>query len=76
MDRFHTTVLGNKCMQILKLPDGTVENFQVRNLLLALSVTANSSYVDLLINPADAAYNGAKFIHTAQYFRNQNPLTP
>jgi len=44
--------------------------------LVELSVTANSSYVDLLINPADAAYNGAKFIHTAQYFRNQNPLTP
>lgn len=44
--------------------------------LVELSVTVNSSYVDLLINPANQAYQGAKFIHTANYFRNQNPLAP
>lgn len=44
--------------------------------LVRLSATVNSSYIDLVINPADPAYEGAKFIYTAQYFRNQNPLTP
>lgn len=44
--------------------------------LVELSAVVNSSYVDLIINPADPAYEGAKFIHTAQYFRNQNSLTP
>lgn len=44
--------------------------------LVNLSATVNASYVDLIINPTSAAYEGAKFIYTAQYFRNQNPLTP
>jgi len=46
------------------------------NQLVNLSASVNASYVDLIINPADSAYAGAKFIYTAQYFRNQNPLTP
>lgn len=46
------------------------------NNLVDISATVNASYVDLVINPADPAYAGAKFIYTAQYFRNQNPLTP
>ena len=45
------------------------------NNLVELSVTVNQSYVDLIINPASTDYKGAKFIYTAQYFRNQNPLT-
>lgn len=45
------------------------------NDLVELSVTVNQSYVDLIINPASTDYKGAKFIYTAQYFRNQNPLT-
>jgi len=44
--------------------------------LVELSASVNSSYVDLSISPADALYEGAKFIYTAQYFRNQNPVTP
>ena len=44
--------------------------------LIELSASVNSSYVDLSISPADALYEGAKFIYTAQYFRNQNPVTP
>ena len=43
--------------------------------LVDLSAVVNSSYVDLIINPANVAYEGAKVIYTAQYFRNQNPLT-
>lgn len=46
------------------------------NNLVDISATVNASYVELIINPADPAYTGAKFIYTAQYFRNQNPLTP
>lgn len=46
------------------------------NNLVELSVIVNASYVDLIINPTDAVYQGSKFIYTAQYFRNQNPLTP
>lgn len=44
--------------------------------LVELSASVNSSYVNLSISPADALYEGAKFIYTAQYFRNQNPVTP
>lgn len=44
--------------------------------LVELSASVNSSYVDLTISPANALYEGAKFIYTAQYFRNQNPVTP
>ena len=44
--------------------------------LIELSASVNSSYVDLSISPADALYEGAKFIYTAKYFRNQNPVTP
>ena len=44
--------------------------------LVELSASVNSSYVDLSISPADALYEGAKFIYTAQYFRKQNPVTP
>lgn len=45
------------------------------NNLVELSAIVNASYVDLIINPADSVYAGSKFIYTAQYFRNQNPLT-
>jgi hypothetical protein len=45
------------------------------NNIVELSATVNSSYVDLIINPSSNEYAGAKFIYTAQYFRNQNPLT-
>jgi hypothetical protein len=44
--------------------------------LVDVSATVNASYVDLIVNPTDPAYEGAKLIYTAQYFRNQNPLTP
>lgn len=44
------------------------------NDLANLTVTVNQSYVDLLISPV-AGYEGAKFIYTASYFQNQNPLT-
>ena len=44
------------------------------NDLVDLSVTVNQSYVDLLIS-AKTGYEGAKFIYTANYFQNQNPLT-
>ena len=44
------------------------------NDLVDLSVTVNQSYVDLLIT-AKTGYEGAKFIFTANYFQNQNPLT-
>lgn len=44
------------------------------NDLIDLSVTVNQSYVDLLIT-AKTGYEGAKFIFTANYFQNQNPLT-
>tara|TARA_B100000780_G_scaffold255413_1_gene204047 strand:+ start:357 stop:758 length:402 start_codon:yes stop_codon:yes gene_type:complete len=44
------------------------------NDLVDLSVTVNQSYVDLLIT-AKTGYTGAKFIYTANYFQNQNPLT-
>lgn len=44
--------------------------------LVNVSATVNASYVDLIINPADPLYAGSKFIYTAQYFRNLNPLTP
>ena len=44
------------------------------NDLVDLSVTVNQSYVDLLIS-AKTGYEGAKFIFTANYFQNQNPLT-
>lgn len=43
--------------------------------LIEPSVTVNDSYVDLLISPADPAYEGTKVIYTAHYFYNQNPLT-
>lgn len=46
------------------------------NDLVNLSAVVNASYVDLIINPADPAYAGSKFIYTAHYFRNQVPLTP
>lgn len=45
------------------------------NNLVDMSVTVNASYVDLIINPVNSTYEGAKFIYTAQYFKNQNPLT-
>ena len=44
------------------------------NDLVDLTVTVNQSYVDLLIT-AKTGYEGAKFIFTANYFQNQNPLT-
>lgn len=43
--------------------------------LVNIDAVVNSSYIDLIINSADPAYEGAKFIYTANYFRNQNPLT-
>lgn len=46
------------------------------NELVNLSAVVNASYVDLLINPTNSVYSSAKFIYTAQYFRNQNLLTP
>ena len=44
------------------------------NDLVDLSVAVNQSYVDLLIS-AKTGYEGSKFIYTANYFQNQNPLT-
>lgn len=52
-------------------------NHTVRN-LITISATVNSSYVDVVLNPAitDPAdqNNGVKVIYTAQYFQTQNPL--
>ena len=48
--------------------------------LITVSATVNDSYVDVILNPATTdpigLNDGVKVIHTAQYFHNQNPLTP
>jgi len=47
--------------------------------IVDIDATVNSSYVDVIINPAITAAtpdnNGAKVIYTVNYFQNQNPLT-
>lgn len=48
--------------------------------IVEVSATVNSSYVDIILDPAETvdpvSNAGAKVIFTAQYFHNQNPLTP
>ena len=48
--------------------------------LLTVSSVVNDSHVDIILNPATTspadANLGVKVIYTAQYFHNQNPLTP
>ena len=48
--------------------------------LLTVSAVVNDSHVDIILNPATTspadANLGVKVIYTAQYFHNQNPLTP
>ena len=43
------------------------------NELVDITTTANDSHVDLIINPK-SGYEGAKFIYSASYYHNQNPL--
>jgi hypothetical protein len=47
--------------------------------IVDISATVNASYVDVIINPASTSEtpnnDGAKVIHTVNYFQNQNPLT-
>lgn len=54
-------------------------NNTTRN-LIDVSATVNSSYVDIILNPAAVvgagSNDGVKVIYFAQYFQNQNPLTP
>ena len=66
-----------KCIVAVGVDYANLMYFARSNLgndLVELSVTVNQSYVDLLIT-AKTGYEGAKFIHTANYFQNQNPLT-
>ena len=66
-----------KCIVAVGVDYANLNVFSRSNLgndLVELSVTVNQSYVDLLIT-AKTGYTGAKFIHTANYFQNQNPLT-
>ena len=44
------------------------------NELVRLSAVVNDSYVELHIDPAAPAYEGAKFIYSVHYYHNQNPL--
>lgn len=48
--------------------------------LIAVSAVVTDSYVDIILNPATitpaGSNDGVKVIYTAQYFHNQNPLTP
>lgn len=48
--------------------------------LIEITATVNSSYVDVILNPATVTGGGSnagvKVIHTAQYFHTQNPPTP
>jgi hypothetical protein len=48
--------------------------------LITITPTVNNSYVDITLNPATTTpaglNDGVKVIYTAQYFHNQNPLTP
>jgi len=47
--------------------------------IVNVSATVNSSYVDVILNPATTTESpnndGAKIIYTVNYFQNQNPLT-
>ena len=66
-----------KCIVAVGVDYANLNVFSRSNLgndLVELSVTVNQSYVDLLIT-AKTGYTGAKFIYTANYFQNQNPLT-
>jgi|TARA_B110000908_G_scaffold85638_1_gene102331 hypothetical protein len=48
--------------------------------LITVGAIINDSHVDIILNPATTSPAdgnlGVKVIHTAQYFHNQNPLTP
>lgn len=43
------------------------------NELVEISAITNDSYVELIISPK-TGYEGAKFIYSANYYHNQNPL--
>ena len=66
-----------KCL-VCNGPDtASITIYGINNLgnnLADLSVSVNDSYVDLIINPSSTTYNGAKFIYSANYYYNQNPL--
>ena len=66
-----------KCIVAVGVNYANLNVFARSNLgndLVDLSVTVNQTYVDLLIS-AKTGYEGVKFIYTANYFQNQNPLT-
>lgn len=48
--------------------------------LINISAIVNDSHVDIVVTPAitdlTGQNDGVKVIYTAQYFHNQNPLTP
>jgi hypothetical protein len=48
--------------------------------LINISAIVNNSHVDIIVTPAitdpTGQNDGVKVIYTAQYFHNQNPLTP
>lgn len=45
------------------------------NDLADIDIQVNQSYVDLLISPKENSYRGAKFIYSASFFQNINPLS-
>jgi hypothetical protein len=44
--------------------------------LVNMSAVVNNSYVDIIIKPESTKKAASKFIFTANYFQNQNPLVP